>query len=237
VRNILFWLGPPLLFIGTGIIIVSLFYLPFLIIIGGPFFFLGTFFIKNSSHPSWVKRTAFFSTLAVWPIGLYVVVPHPPAAPRAEPITFLVPEGFRGEVAVVGYEGCGQPLPRIQGDPVVTVPPSGLVITSDKLNEHTLEASSFYVVNKQGERLRALAQLIDRTQPASSPPQEIGVLLAGQTELPPVPYELPITYLSFAVTCLDSAKSHHQSPDLYEKLVRGADVPPNCQIRLSRSPR
>jgi hypothetical protein len=216
---------------------VSFLYLPFLLIFGGPAFFLGILFIKKSSHPSWVKRTAFFGTLAIWPIGVYLVIPHPPGAPSTEPITFLIPEGFRGEVAVVGYEGCGQPLPRIQGDPVVTVPPSGLVITSDQLAHYTLDGSSYYVVDKQGERLRELAQLVEPMQPSSSPPQEIGVLLAGQTELAPVPNELPITYLSFAVTCLDSAKSHHQSPDLYEKLVRGADVPPNCQIRLSRSPR
>lgn len=86
-------------------------------------------------------------------LGVFVV------GSLAEPTTILVPDGYRGYVAVVFNESCAPPLPREAGRRVAALPSDGIVIASDTeeyRSSSALRRDRYVVLDREGRRLGAI---------------------------------------------------------------------------------
>lgn len=74
-------------------------------------------------------------------------------------LLFYLPAGFRGEITILHDASAGRPLPRIDDQVLLLVPPTGLITTSDTLNENWLAEVDYYFVDAGLRQLSALPQL------------------------------------------------------------------------------
>jgi hypothetical protein len=66
---------------------------------------------------------------------------------RAQPETYLVPEGFQGPVFIIFDQAGAAPLPMVDGRRVIEVPQSGVVVTSSAIAEGWKNPEVFRVLN------------------------------------------------------------------------------------------
>jgi|GEM_PF-3644643 len=222
-RRLGFWVGPAVL-VGSlllagllvlgGITFYPLF-IPALLLLVVPVggLWLGWLLLTGSTQPWWAKLLVpVLSPLLGW--LFWVLVVRPAMAPR-DRLVFLIPTGFRGEVALIHDERIGNPLPEADdGDINLYVPLNGLIATSANFKSDWLTEADYYVVNAAGQRLNKLPQLNERDanrhlQPQEAHPQ-VGVFLAGlaykrlHPGLAGSPRTPEAEYLSFTVAPADS---------------------------------
>lgn len=66
---------------------------------------------------------------------------------KAEPETFLIPDGFRGELVVFYDEPCGSAPKRVDGRRIYEIPESGVLVTAFDKNKGYLDRKFFFVSN------------------------------------------------------------------------------------------
>ena len=223
-RRLGFWVGPVLLLgsllLTWPVAIVAAYFPPavllFLLPLGG--LALGVGLIAGGTQPPWAKLLALLSPVLV---PLLVLVGAGVLLPAEDHLTFLIPAGFRGTVAVVQQDPTGVYQDRVKGDITLTVPASGLVTTSAFLTSDQLQMADYYFISPAGERTTEL-NLLDRLETYAnfaSPSeqaewQKVGIFTLGlQYKTIPLDYDctncpvLETPYLSFMVGRFDSLGS------------------------------
>lgn len=168
-RRLGFWLGPWLLLgsllLGGGLLLAAgivwplAFPLLLLLVVPAGGLLLGAVLIGRATQPRWAKLLALLSSVLVPGLLLLswlALLPDGPTRDERERLLFYLPAGFRGEVNLVHDANTGQPLPRINDQVLLLVPPNGLFTTSDTLHENWLAEADYYFVNTG---LRRLSQL------------------------------------------------------------------------------
>lgn len=116
--GILFWLGIPALPLIVGIIMIWFSKAPVTWRIGGTLLSI------------LIMTTTFMISLQMR---------------KAEPETFLIPEGFRGEFVIFYEEPCGSPPKYVDGRRVYEIPESGVLVTAFDKNKGYLDRKFFFV--------------------------------------------------------------------------------------------
>lgn len=226
-RRLGFWIGPVLLgaslLLAYPLLIGAAYFPPLALLLllpaGG--LLLGVKLILWGAQPAWAKVLAILSP-GLGP-GLCFLV-WGALLPASERVTFLLPAGFRGEVTLIHGASYGQPLPRTNGNLLLTVPATGLLTTSDELKPAWLTEADYYFIDATGQRLAALPHLNEATFDASTQPgqqladkrREVGVFAAEGLQYKPSEFakdypNVPgdthtpgVAYLTFTVACYDS---------------------------------
>lgn len=188
-RGPLLWVG---LLLMSGAVALTAF-LFFLFLFTLPPFILGLVLVLKSEQPSWAKAVAVaFPFIAVFGFLKSAAA----LGPREQPTTFLIPEGFEGPILLIRNEPCA-PLPkREDGRVLYRVPANGLLITRDTVPNrdnpyyswphqgyYQLPDNKYYVVDRQGHRLRELTEL-HGARTLGDEPKEPGTLFSdGRDEL------------------------------------------------------
>jgi len=155
-------------------------FLFFLFLISVPIFLLGLVLVLLSGQLLWRKALAVLFPFVAW-VG--IAVGAWALAPREQPATFLIPEGFEGTIMLVKNEQCGLPPEYENGRRLYRVPASGLLITRDTVpnREHPYYQwpnkgyfqqpdNEYYLADRQGHRLRELPEVYAATDPNSNLP-------------------------------------------------------------------
>lgn len=174
-RAFLLWLGLPLMC--WGLYFTAHFI--FLFFIGGPVFLFGLALVLASGQPPGRKALAIGFPFVAW---MGIVITTWLTAPREQATTFLIPEGFEGTIMVVKNEQCAPPPERIDGRLIYRVPASGLLVVRDTVPNQELSYynwpnpgyyqrpdNAYYLVDRQGHRLRELTEVHAATDPEGSP--------------------------------------------------------------------
>lgn len=119
--GILFWLGIPALPLITGILMIWFSKTPVIWRIG-------------------VTLLSILIISASFMISLQIR--------KAEPETFLIPDGFRGEFVIFYDEPCGSPPKYVDGRRIYEIPESGVLVTAFDKNKGYLDRKFFFVTNE-----------------------------------------------------------------------------------------
>ena len=188
-RGPLLWVGLGLMC--AGVALTALLF--FLFLISVPIFLLGLVLVLVSGQPLWRKALAVLFPFVAWvgiALGAWALAPRELAA------TFLIPEGFEGTIMLVKNEPCGPPPEYENGHRLYRVPANGLLITRDTVpnRQHPYydwpnkgyfqqPDNAYFLVDRQGHRLRELTEVNAATHPTSNPDPTSSLRNVGRDEL------------------------------------------------------
>ncbi|MGI4872232.1 MAG: DUF6843 domain-containing protein [Janthinobacterium lividum] len=229
-RRVLFWVGLPLMGIGLAITAV---FLP-LFLLGGPVFLVGLVLVWVSGRPWWARLLATVAPFVGW-VGVATLAltlsKHTAAA------TFLIPEGFEGQIMLVLGEPCGLPPEKADGYLLYHVPANGIIITQNKLGEGELN-NEYYLVDRKGQRLRELTELSDIDGGTGQPQPTTAWRAVSRDELAVFP-DSPITTTGYApvvytfqlLTVTSFARRSHLSDGNWQAAQRALvdSLVPHCR--------
>ncbi|WP_223649415.1 DUF6843 domain-containing protein [Hymenobacter psoromatis] len=251
-RGPLLWVG--LLLMCVGVALTALLY--FLFLVSVPIFLLGLVLVLRSGQPLWCQALAvlfpFLAAVAlamsVWELG-----------PREQPTTFLIPAGFEGPILLIRNEQCAPPPRRENGRVVYRVPANGLLITRDTVPNrdnpyynwpnkgyYQLPDNRYYVVDRQGHRLRELTELHGARTLGDNPKTSTSLFGENRDELAAF-YETPLesepdsSGIGFVFQYITIAtQNRHDSLYNAHSLLRlralADSLLPRCRVRSGQPP-
>lgn len=134
---------------------------------------LGVWLIVRGAQPLWAKLLALSPALG--PLLLLILIEAVTLLPPPQNhLVFLVPIGFRGQVALSQSWLVPEPEPLVNGQLLLETPRKGSggnIDIKNPLAATDLRTADYYVVTLSGERLYQLPQL---TEPAFAPTGQPG---------------------------------------------------------------
>lgn len=73
--------------------------------------------------------------------------------PRAEPETFLIPQNFRGQFAIIFNEACGQTISYEKGRRIYQIPDNGILMTNANRTFGVID-HKFYLIDENGNQIQ-----------------------------------------------------------------------------------
>lgn len=247
-RGSLLWVG--LLLMCVGVALTAFLY--FLFIISVPIVLLGFVLVLVSGQPAWRIALAASFPFMAW-VG--IATGAWALAPREQPATFLIPEGFEGTILLIKNEQCGPPPEYENGRRLYRVPASGLLITRDTVPNREYYQypnkgynqrpdNEYYLVDGQGRRLHELPEVYAATNPESNPEPTSTLLGVGRDELAAF-YDTPmesqpdsagIGYFFQYLTI--TTQNRRDRPELQDAQFRtrllADSLLPRCRVRIGQ---
>jgi len=193
----LLWLGLALMCLAVALTA----FLYFLFLLSVPLWIVGFVLVLKSGYsPGW-KALALAFPFVAW-VG--IAAGAWATAPREQPTTYLVPEGFEGTVLILKNEPCAPAPEREDGRLRYRVPTGGLLLTRDTVpnRQHPFydwpnrgyflrPDNRYYVVDRQGRRLRELTEVHPATESTGNPEPTSSLGTVGRDEVVAF-YEAPM---------------------------------------------
>lgn len=251
-RGPLLWIG--LFLICAGVALTAALF--FMFIISVPIVLVGIGLVLASGQPAWLKALAVSFPFIAWmgiAMGMWAVAPREAAA------TFLIPEGFEGTIMLVKNEQCGPPSEYENGRRLYRVPANGLLITRDTVpnEDHPYYQypnagyfqrpdNEYYLVDRQGHRLRELTEVHAATDPDRNPEPTSTLLGVDRDELvafyseamESAPDSAGIGYVFQYLTITTQNRLERQ--DLRDAEFRtrllADSLLPHCRVRIGQPP-
>ena len=256
-RGLLLWVGLVLMW---GAVAITAF-LYFLFIFCVPLFLLGLVLVVKSGQPAWLKALAVaFPFAAVAWSNAHDNTSEQVPARHEQPTTFLIPEGFEGTILLIRNEPCAPPPQRENGRMLYRVPANGLLITRDTVPNrnhpyyswpnrgyYQLPDNRYYVVDRQGRRLRELTEL-HGARALGDKPKEPGTLFSDGLDKPAAFYKTPqesglnqpeagFAYQYIIITTPNRYKSFYNEPARQRLRALADSLLPRCRAHSEPPPR
>lgn len=147
----------------TGLILIILSWLaclnPYWILFAGPIFIIGLLIIWLSKAKTKTKLLTTFLPLLLWYPGMLAFFFI--ASNHMTPETFLVPKNFRGQIALIYNEPCGQTVPKVDGRLIYKIPNNGVMILTNKFETGIID-QEYYFVDDNWNTIEKIPQLIQQ---------------------------------------------------------------------------